>query len=118
MNWYLARMIFQIVCGDESRPARFNEQWRLIRADEICWAREKATILGHLDSQQEQNRAEKIQWKFITVADIFEVPHETDGAHVFSTTEESEDADHYLALITARSKQLVDWTEIQRTATV
>lgn len=119
MNWYLVRMIFQIVWGDENRPARFDEQWRLIRADEICWAREKATIIGNLESQFEQpSGTARIEWKFIAVADIFEVPYGADGAQVFSTTEEPKDAHHYLSMITARSKQFVDWTEKQSNTAV
>lgn len=113
MNWYLARMVFQMVSGDENRPALFDEQWRLIRADEMKWAREKATILGHLNSQLEPHAAEKVKRKFIAVADIFEVSHSADGAKVLSTTAEPKDAEHYLAMLSARSKQLVDWTEIK-----
>ena len=32
MNWYLAKMVFRIVCGDGNHAAQFDEQLRLISA--------------------------------------------------------------------------------------
>jgi len=32
MNWYLAKMVFRIVCGDGNHTAQFDEQLRLISA--------------------------------------------------------------------------------------
>lgn len=32
MNWYLAKMVFRILCGDGNHRAQFDEQLRLISA--------------------------------------------------------------------------------------
>jgi len=46
MNWYLAKLIFHVMSGEGTHTPQFDEQWRLIRADEVSWAYEKATVLG------------------------------------------------------------------------
>ena len=33
MNWYLTKIVFQIICGDGDHTPQFDEQLRLIRAD-------------------------------------------------------------------------------------
>jgi hypothetical protein len=35
MKWYLAKFVYQVVSGNGSHVAQFDEQLRLIRADEF-----------------------------------------------------------------------------------
>jgi len=33
MNWYLAKMVFRIICGEGNHTAQFDEQLRLISGE-------------------------------------------------------------------------------------
>lgn len=43
MNWYLVKLVFQII-GEHVTKPQFDEQLRLIRADEVEWALESACV--------------------------------------------------------------------------
>ncbi|MEK7225456.1 MAG: DUF4288 domain-containing protein, partial [Bacteroidota bacterium] len=51
MNWYLAKIVFRIVCGDGNHLAQFDEQLRLIRADKREEALLKAQLLGSREEE-------------------------------------------------------------------
>ena len=42
MKWYLAKVVFRIICGDGEHAAQFDEQLRLIAATDIQSALEGA----------------------------------------------------------------------------
>jgi hypothetical protein len=80
---------------------------RLIRADEFEWAKEKANILGRLGECSFLNqRQESVQWKFISVVDVCSITSMEDGDELYSSTEEPENVDDYLAKITAKACRL------------
>ena len=104
MNWYLAKLIFQVRRGEGAHTPQFDEQWRLIRADEVAWAYEKASVLGRLDESSFLNdRDELVTWKFIEVADIHRIGSLEDGEQLFSATKEPLDANAYIAQIKLKS---------------
>ncbi|HEV3251858.1 MAG TPA: DUF4288 domain-containing protein, partial [Puia sp.] len=43
MNWYLAKIVFRIICGEGQHIPQFDEQLRLIEAGNEVEAFEKAT---------------------------------------------------------------------------
>jgi len=109
MNWYLAKMIFQVRCGDKAHTPQFDEQWRLIRADEVAWAYEKASVLGRMDESSFVNdQGERVFWKFIDVADIHRMGSMEDGAQLFSVTEEPVNAEVYIEQIRLKSQKAFD----------
>jgi hypothetical protein len=106
MNWYLAKLIFQVRSGEGAHTPQFDEQWRLIRADEVAWAYEKATVLGRMEESSFRNeRDEIVTWKFIEVGDIHRVGALEDGAQLFSVTEEPGDANAYIDQIKQKSQK-------------
>jgi hypothetical protein len=108
MNWYLAKLIFQVRSGEGTHTPQFDEQWRLIRADEVSWAYEKASVLGRLDESSFLNdRDELVAWTFIEVADIHLVGSLEDGAQLFSSTEEPMDANAYIAQLKMKSQKAI-----------
>jgi hypothetical protein len=108
MNWYLAKLIFQVRSGEGTHAPQFDEQWRLIRADEVAWAYEKASVLGRLDESSFLNdRNEMVAWKFIEVADIHLIGSLEDGAQLFSSTEEPMDANAYIAQLKVKSLKAI-----------
>ncbi|MFM8743266.1 MAG: DUF4288 domain-containing protein, partial [Cytophagales bacterium] len=89
MNWYLAKMVYQIISGSGNHTPQFDEQLRLIRADEYAWAREKASIVGRLLEQHLQNtKDEKVIWRFVEVTELIQLPSLEDGDEIYSTTQE------------------------------
>ena len=106
MNWYLAKLIFQVRSGGGAHTPQFDEQWRLIRADEVAWAYEKASVLGRLDESSFLNHKEEtVDWKFIEVADIHRIGSLEDGAQLFSATKEPMDAKAYIEQIKLKSQK-------------
>ncbi len=112
MNWYLAKLVYQVVSGAGNHAPQFDEQWRLIAADEIDWAREKAFILGQIDGFDFLNtRNEKVQWKFVNVVDVCELSALEDGAQLYSVTEEPADVNSYLEVVEAKAKRILEFSK-------
>jgi hypothetical protein len=105
MNWYMAKLVYEVITGEGSQ---FDEQWRLIRADETNWAYEKACILGRIDGFEFYNeRSNKVQWKFLNVVEMIPV-NWNDGAQIYSTTEEPTDVETYIHVMNSRAKRAKD----------
>ena len=98
------RLVYQVVSGEGNHVPQFDEQLRLIQADELNWAREKALVLGQIGAFKFQNtRSQNVTWKFIDVTDVFEIAAIEDGAQLYSMTEEPADVDAYMELTKARA---------------
>lgn len=82
MNWYLVKLIFQGIGDEQAFSQRQKEQWRLIRADEMAWAFEKATVLGWLEQQGTDEITTHRYQKFLGVMEILQIPTLEDGAHL------------------------------------
>jgi hypothetical protein len=107
MKWYLAKFVYQVINGNGNHAPKFDEQMRLIRADEFNWAKEKASILGRLGECSFLNeQREAVQWKFINVVDLCSITSMQDGDELYSSTEEPENVSNYLAKITAKASRL------------
>ncbi|HCZ35666.1 MAG TPA: DUF4288 domain-containing protein [Cytophagales bacterium] len=109
MNWYLVKLVFQIV--NDNGTAQFDEQMRLIQADELPWAIEKARVLGWLEQSADVQHA----WQFIDVADIRRVEALEDGIQLCAHTIEVENAADYIHLTrlnAAKAFQLAQQQEL------
>lgn len=106
MKWYIAKLVFQVISGDGLQAPQFDEQWRLIKADEIIWAHEKARVLGWLEQGRfDAEHRRKVEWRFIEVAEIQQITTMEDGVELYSTTEEPLDANAYVDLVRIRGKK-------------
>lgn len=105
MNWYIAKFVYQIISGAGNHLPQFDEQLRLIRADELGWAREKASIVGRLLEHELTNaKNEKVVWKFVNVAEVVPVASMDDGDEIYSTTYEPNNVSDYLSAISVQAK--------------
>lgn len=110
MKWYLVKLVYQVVSGDGTHTPQFDEQFRLIHADELDWARKKARVLGQIGAFNFINhRKEEVNWIFIDVIDICEIGEIEDGAQLYSTTEEPQDVSSYLSLIKAKAQRVFEF---------
>ena len=112
MKWYLVKLVYQVVSGEGAHTPQFDEQLRLIRAEELDWAREKAKVLGQIGAFSFLNdRSEKVTWKFIDVVDVCEIGEIEDGAQLYSTTEEPQDVSSYLNIVESKAKRVLAFTK-------
>ena len=109
MNWYLTKIIYRIFCGDGNHTAQFDEQLRLIYAEDDLQAFPKARTVGHHDQDNFLNDLKKpVRWKFIDVSEIHQLDDLVDGAEMYSNIHEEEDADIYIRVTKMRAKHILE----------
>ena len=70
MQWYLAKLIFRIICGDGNHSPQFDEQLRLIGATNEDEAFYRAQSLGSQEEDSFLNvQQQPVQWQFINVSE-------------------------------------------------
>ena len=107
MNWYLAKMIFRIICGDGNHTPQFDEQLRLITAGSKEEAFHKSQLLGAREEEMFFNNSRQlVQWQFINVSELYLLNELIDGAEVYSRIEEKENADAYLHIVHKKAEQI------------
>ncbi|RYD76731.1 MAG: DUF4288 domain-containing protein [Sphingobacteriales bacterium] len=105
MNWYLAKIVFQIVCGDGDHIAQFDEQLRLINAMDKQQAFEKAVSLGKTEEDSFYNiHQQPVHWTFINVSELYRMEELLDGAEIYSKIKEVEEGEAYVELINNKAK--------------
>lgn len=96
MNWYMAKLVYQFICGSGQHTPQFNEQLRLIVAEDPLHAFYKARLIGERETAAIANDNLQIKWKFIDVTEIVPVDKLSDGAEVWSCMNEDTDAELYI----------------------
>ncbi|NOT50728.1 MAG: DUF4288 domain-containing protein [Chitinophagaceae bacterium] len=106
MNWYLAKIVFRIICGDGKHTAQFDEQLRLISASTIKEAFAKGQLMGIREEETFYNRElQLVQWKFVNVSELYQLDELIDGAELYSRIEEKENAAAYIDIIYKKAEQ-------------
>ncbi|MBV8255463.1 MAG: DUF4288 domain-containing protein [Chitinophaga sp.] len=107
MNWFVAKVVYQIICGSGNHTPQFDEQIRLISAGTKKDALAKAHEIGMQEQYAFKNHQEElVQWKFINVPEIYTLSDLTDGMEVYSRIEEPGDPKSYVAWLQTKSAQL------------
>lgn len=107
MNWYLAKIVFRIVCGDGNHTAQFDEQLRLINAAGKQQAFDKAAELGRSEEDSFYNiHQQPVQWSFVNVSELYRLEELLDGAEIYSKIKEVEDGISYTDLIHRKAKHI------------
>lgn len=107
MNWYLAKIVYRIVCGDGHHVAQFDEQLRLIGATDKHEAFEKAVALGKREEDTFRNHLEQlVQWQFVNVPELYRLNELLDGAEIYSRISEVDDDHAYTSFIHHKAAQL------------
>lgn len=109
MKWYLAKLIYRIVCGDGNHTPQFDEQLRLVLADDELHAFQKARSMGEKEQDNFLNAQMKpVHWKFIDVPEVYPLSGLIDGAEMYSRIREEEDADIYIHLTQLKAAHLLE----------
>ncbi len=107
MNWYLAKMVFRILCGDGHHTAQFDEQLRLIAAGSKEEAFHKATVLGGREEETFfNNHQELVQWQFVSISELYQLQELIDGAEIYSRIEEHDNAEGYMHIVYKKAEQI------------
>jgi Domain of unknown function (DUF4288) len=106
MKWYLSKLVFRVIYISGSHTAQFDEQLRLIYAEDEFHAFQKARTIGDRECMN-TTMHNGIEWKFIDVSEIYPLVNMADGAEVFSVITEESDADLYIQNTQKRALQLL-----------
>ena len=107
MKWYLAKIVFQIICGEGNHTPQFDEQLRLIAACNEDEAFEKATAIGKNGEDSFLNlKQELVRWQFINVSELYHLSELIDGAEMYSRINEADDADAYITFVHRRAESI------------
>jgi hypothetical protein len=108
MNWYLAKIIYRILSGTQTDDAQFDEQLRLIHAENAEQAFNKAKETGKREEEIFfNNREQLVQWKFINVAELYKLGEMIDGAELYSRIEERGNADAYIETVNRKAAAIL-----------
>ena len=107
MNWFLAKIVYRIICGEGNHTPQFDEQLRLIVAPDDAEAFKKASAIGLQEEDSFYNKSEKlVQWQFVNVSELYQIAERIDGAELYSRIEEKENGDLYTELVHKRAANL------------
>jgi hypothetical protein len=100
MNWFLAKIVYRIVCGDGDHTAQFDEQLRLVQAADENEAFDKAKAIGEQEQEMFLNQQQKlVTWQFVNVCELYKVSALIDGAELYSRIQETDNANAYIDLV-------------------
>lgn len=100
MNWYIAKVVFNISAENTIHTPQFDEQLRLIAADSLEEAFIKARTLGLSEEDSFLNdNSNTVKWEFINVAEITPIKTLEDGTELYSHIHETEEAKSYIHCI-------------------
>lgn len=107
MRYYLAKLCYEIICGDGNHTPQFEEQIRLLNTVSYANALQQAQAIGEAETLilQPANRA-RVEWKFLGVTELLELQPMVHGAELFQTHHEIAYADGYRAFVKHKSNQL------------
>jgi hypothetical protein len=97
MNWYIAKIVFNISAENTPHKPQFDEQLRLIAADNTEEAFFKARTLGLSEEDSFLNdQQNRVRWEFINVAEIVRINKLEDGSEIYSNIYEADEAKSYI----------------------
>jgi hypothetical protein len=107
MSWFVAKTVFQIICGDGNHNPQFDEQLRLINAANEFDAFQKAlTIAAGAEETFYNDKQQLVQWKFIDVAELTYLGNRIEDAELCSMIKEAEDASLYINFVHNKAKTI------------
>jgi hypothetical protein len=96
MEWFLAKLVYRFQALPDAAITHFDEQLRLIQAEDELHAFHKAQQIGQQEQQAESNPIpNQITWQFIDVTELYKLNKMIDGAEILSQLLETTDAKSY-----------------------
>jgi hypothetical protein len=106
MNWFIAKVVFQIVGQGMTKP-QFDEHIRLIEASDFEEALLKARMLGLREEEIVINDQHgPFKWEFVNVSEVAPLKEWKDGAELYSQVREMEEATSYINYVHNRAASM------------
>jgi hypothetical protein len=106
MNWFVAKVIFQIEGGESAHP-QFDEQLRLVDAINEELALEMAHQLAYIyQDEVKSDKQQTVKWKFIGVTELAHLGNLEHGKEIHYHIVEPDDMESYLALADEKANSL------------
>lgn len=106
MNWYIAKLIFNININNGENQSQFDEQLRLISANDSNEAYYKAQLIGNIENEIiETENKNNINWQFIDIAEIVLLTEIKDGMELYSNTRLSNEPKDYIQFVKLRANK-------------
>jgi hypothetical protein len=107
MNWFIVKIVYEIICGDGRHAAQFDEQLRLVQAGSLADAFQLANAIGQQEALCFQNAKQQlVQWKFLAVPEVFPLVDLIHGAEIFSRIREVDHVSEYKEVLHSRANRL------------
>lgn len=107
MQWFVAKIVYQIISGAGDHMPQFDEQLRLINAGSRYEAFQRASEIGRQEQYAFKNqRQELVEWRFINVPEVNALDALGDGMELYSRIEEPGDANAYISWLQVKAAQL------------
>ena len=107
MKWYLAKIVYRIICGEGDHAPQFDEQLRLIYASDESGAFEKAASIGRTEEETFYNQKRQlVKWQFVNVSELYHMSELIDGAELYSTINEVGDAEAYITFVNHKAESI------------
>lgn len=107
MNYFVAKLVFQLITNENNNSVQFDEQLRLVDAVNEELALEMAYQIGIMNQEDIVSRNnEKVYWKFVAVTEIQHIGEIEHGKEIHYKITEPDNATDYLTLVTEKAKHL------------
>lgn len=98
MQWFIAKLVYRIVCGNGNHQPQFDEQLRLVGAASKTTALQRATAMGLAEQDTFYNdKQQLVQWQFVAVCELHSFNSRLHGAALASYITEVNDASAYIS---------------------
>jgi hypothetical protein len=98
-NWFIAKLVYQIVCGDGKHRPQFEEQWRLINATDAAEVKTKVNSMVQGETASDAASLLPVHWQFVSMVEVIPLNRMADGAELLAITREPYDHIDYLNAI-------------------
>lgn len=117
MNWYISKLIFNILENNAESSSQFDEQLRMIQAVD----KEEAFSIARLLGRNEENEPsanfdelsgvssggkKRVIWKFIDVVELNEIKELKSGMEIHSRLHEAEESGEYIKFAQFKAKTI------------
>jgi hypothetical protein len=96
MNWFLAKLIYEVRFEDSDKCAQFDEQLRLVLADSWGSAIVKAREIGlQVEKESCLLNVIRMRWTFLNVSGLIHINEAVDGVELYGKLHEANDPEAF-----------------------
>lgn len=100
MNWYITKIVFNIHAENSTTRNQFDEQLRLVQAENAGEAFLKARTLGLNEEEIFYNdQLKQVKWEFVNVSEVLALKELHDGTEIYSQIHEADEAVSYIHVV-------------------